>query len=377
MTELRDARLRQAMEHAPDADLRPPPRVRVAIRAAAGGAVTPWWKRWSGTRGDRRVPWSAALATVVLGTLITVTWRGQDIPGVRPEAQGADRAAPVEVPGAAMEVPGTPGEVPAAPAFASAVPAAGQPAAPPPVVGTRAHPTGPEVSPRVTMEAPDSSHARAQPPPIAADAERGRRQMPREEIAVARPVEPRAAATAAAPVVPPAVELRDAGSPPPPAPASPAPAATAPQMSPSPPPAADAAARATPTPAAAARAPQSPIASRLSAQQGAADWRRWTQVRIEDGAGSVLVAREPASALQEMIEAVLRAAPGPAPAGASALRLQLMEGDQRIGTLEAVDGDWRWLAAPPPPQPPVARGLRADPVAAAALRAEAERLLRR
>ena len=50
MTQLRDARLRRALDAAPDAQAQPPQATRDAVRAAAVQAVRkprplPWWKR--------------------------------------------------------------------------------------------------------------------------------------------------------------------------------------------------------------------------------------------------------------------------------------------------------------------------------------------
>ena len=107
MTELRDARLRQALHEAPDAALRPPQRTRDAVRAAAHAAVQPAWRRWWRSVGDHRLPWGAALATLALATLVTVLWEGREIPGARREA--VPDAVPVpsaDLPGARLCCPG-------------------------------------------------------------------------------------------------------------------------------------------------------------------------------------------------------------------------------------------------------------------------------
>jgi hypothetical protein len=104
MSDLRDARLRKALDSAPDADLRPDPRVRRDILAKAHEAVAPapaapWWQRlWQGS-GSPGAPWNAAFATIALATLVTVLWHDREVPDARPEAVTA--SAPVQAPVAA------------------------------------------------------------------------------------------------------------------------------------------------------------------------------------------------------------------------------------------------------------------------------------
>ena len=86
MTELRDARLRKAMEEAPDAQLRPHARTREAIRAAAQQAVQPAWRRWWPRTRVPATQWAGAFATLVLATLVIVLWEGRDVPGAWTEA---------------------------------------------------------------------------------------------------------------------------------------------------------------------------------------------------------------------------------------------------------------------------------------------------
>ncbi len=88
---LRDARLKKALAHAPDALDEPSQAIRNAIKSKAIGAVKTrtstwreakprWWKRyWVGTGGANN-PWSAAFATVLLGSIITLIWHGQEVP---------------------------------------------------------------------------------------------------------------------------------------------------------------------------------------------------------------------------------------------------------------------------------------------------------
>jgi len=125
MTELRDARLKRALDHAPDAALRPSDATRAAIKSIASGANTeagagalpapvqpahsaPLWQRvarwWrAGESGSRHMPWNAALATVVLASVVTLMWFDQPVP----------QAVPDEVPAKAVEQSPAGGGVPA------------------------------------------------------------------------------------------------------------------------------------------------------------------------------------------------------------------------------------------------------------------------
>lgn len=138
MTQLRDARLRKALEEAPDAHLRPSVRTRDAIRAAAHDAAQPAWKRWWGGLGQRSTPWTAAFATIALATLVVVMWEGQQVPGPVPDQVVSQKqAAPAVAPATpvATETPSAPASAPArsaAPAPAPAPATAPAAAAPPP-----------------------------------------------------------------------------------------------------------------------------------------------------------------------------------------------------------------------------------------------------
>ena len=123
---LRDARLAKALQHAPDADALPSPAIRDTIKTIAVGALeisakgrlhakTPWWKTLWVSTGSARGPWGGALATLVLGCIITALWYGQEVPdekvrysGAASDVVRAEVAAPV------------PAAAPAAPAPAAA-----------------------------------------------------------------------------------------------------------------------------------------------------------------------------------------------------------------------------------------------------------------
>ena len=102
MTELRDARFQKALEAAPDAAARPPQAIAESIRAAARNTPAPrltkavdhpWWKRLWWRTGQPRAPWGAALATVLLGVLVTALWIDQPLPDAQPVA-----SAPLRTP---------------------------------------------------------------------------------------------------------------------------------------------------------------------------------------------------------------------------------------------------------------------------------------
>lgn len=111
----RDARLQQALDHAPDAQERPAALIRMVVKNMAQAAllqavVKPvdepvaspstrpvdvaqsWWTRLWADAGRAGAPWPAAFATVVLGVVITLAWQGQDVPDAMLDA-APDRVA--------------------------------------------------------------------------------------------------------------------------------------------------------------------------------------------------------------------------------------------------------------------------------------------
>ena len=325
MTELRDARLRQALDQAPDAGLQPPARVRAAIRGAAHEAVRPAWRRWWPAASTRHTPsWMAALASVLVASLVVVIWQGQEVPGVRQEPQLADKPAPT-----AVEPSPAPAVVPAPVAAPAPVPQAAAPVAA----------AAPAPAPAPAPRAPARRMPAAQPAPAAAEraaadalAARERESSERRASSVAQQ---QAGAEAHQ-------ELAKAAPPAPPAPAAAAP----------------------PPPSMAAAAPA--MTSRFAAAPPPA----WTQVRITSGERSVLIARSQAEALPSLIARVLAAPRAAAAPGTASLRLEL----EAQGVLEWSEDGWRLLLQG---DPQGAQLLRADEATAAALRAEALRLLER
>lgn len=336
MTELRDARLRKALDTAPDAQLQPHARTREAIRAAAHGAVQPAWKRWWPRGGGTTPGWAAALATFVVASLVVVLWEGREVPGARTETDVVARApAPAAAP--------PPAPVPA-PLPRAAAPA---PAPPPAATAPQAPAPAARPTPRPLPAPPPEKREAAAPPPVLADeapaaakalargADAARRQQRIENHA------------AEAPVV--------AAAPPPPA-ASPAPAAGA------------------GSPAATAQRQVAPAAP-SAALRAAPTALPWSQVRIESGGRAVVVPRAQAGRLPALVTSLLASPPADAQPGATgSLRLELGQGDEAAGVLEQVGGRWRWT---PLREGHQARWLRPEPEVAAALEEEIGRLLER
>ena len=202
MTHLRDARLHKALEFAPDMAQAPVKYVVDAIKFEAAKALQPILAKPSLGRWVRikawwlpadHMPWNAALASLLLASLVTLVWRGEDTPGAETEApptppvaaapsatptpapvQAASKSAPrpqADVPRERSTAPAVSARlsVPEDAAVADAVPAA------PPVVATP-----PVVSPapaEVVAAAPQPSSLRAAPAAKAAQS------MPRAESA--------------------------------------------------------------------------------------------------------------------------------------------------------------------------------------------------
>lgn len=115
-----DPRLRAALDHAPDGDLRPPPTVRAAVLAAAhearrpAAAPTNGWRRW----------WAVAMAPRTLATAASVTCVGIALKLAWPEpewlAETAEVRKEVAAPALRHDAPAAPAAAPQGTAAPSA-----------------------------------------------------------------------------------------------------------------------------------------------------------------------------------------------------------------------------------------------------------------
>ena len=186
-TDLRDARLHQALAHAPDRDALPAPGTRNTIKNIAIGVIPtrararfdtqiPWWKAlWektgrAGRGGHASGPWNAAFATLLLGGIITLIWQGQEVPKAVPD----QRPAGQRVPDAALPAPAVEPRAPMAvrPPAAADVPPAAVPA-PAPTATKRADTAlakapqpGPSPQQQRDQAAPASSKASISKAPV-------------------------------------------------------------------------------------------------------------------------------------------------------------------------------------------------------------------
>jgi len=434
-TEWRDARLARALEEAPDAQLRPLARTRDAIRAAAHEAVAPaaapWWQRLWAASG-RRSSWTPAVATVLLAGLVTLLWRGEEVPTAQPDAAAARRpAAPAATAATASSEADRPAVAkqlppPVAPVLRDAPAAERQQPVPqrPPVPGDRAarKAAAPAAAPGPAAAAADERKAEAAPMPA------GQPRIAPTPV----PASPPAAAGAAAPSpaearpAPPAVRqdtaaLGDlsaqqappsAGAAPPlaaPAPAARAapaapPAAAAPGIRGAPPPdaapppvaesraamapaplgrargeAADASSdrlaksAAPPAASTAAAAPQRENATAFQAQQ--LSWEAWTELRITGEARAIVLARRRVPQLADQVNRIARLAqsldPMQEPVRAS---FELSSRGNLLGVLEIGDTQVRWL---PLGERGPSRTARPDAALLQAVREQADALLPR
>jgi hypothetical protein len=96
----RDAHLRQALRHAPDADAAPPPglsagilaQARAAVRPTPAAIVVPWWQRlWS----QMATPaFGGAFASLMLAGVIGVLWQDGPPPEALPDVRRETARAP-------------------------------------------------------------------------------------------------------------------------------------------------------------------------------------------------------------------------------------------------------------------------------------------
>lgn len=205
----RDARLRAALDHAPDGELRPPPAVRAAVLQAAHGARRPAEPAKAPVRGWRRW-WAAAMAPRTLATAASVACVGIALKLAWPEPEWRSEVAEVR-PAAVEPVARREGAAMAPPASTQQTAPAGH------------------AAPR-SADAP----AEAAAPQVMPPGERAReaKAAPARREAAPDPTPPPALATTTRPPPAPAVAAAPAAAPPTAAPttemASPPPGATVP-----------------------------------------------------------------------------------------------------------------------------------------------------
>ena len=352
---LRDARLARALEHAPDTlePAQPAAAMRDAILRAAYAAVeTPQahpvappgrgWRAgvvgvWGRLMGTGRMPWNAALATVLLAGFITLLWRDEPVPSAQTD-----------------------------PPIAASPPRADQP----------------------TQVAAESARSADSAGPAADSTAKQKTQEPsanRDVAPAAKPERARRSQEGSAPLI---MEMPPVATAPPMAAAPPAPAAPA-----APAPASPAAEMAQAAPPAQASAPsiaperamsqEKSLAARRSAAVAAAGGvpEDWTELRGADG---VAVARGGTGELPRLLESLRAEAAAPdaradglaraeGEAAAPVVRVDLLRAGQLLGSLELAGRRWRFI--PPPGGGAASQGVLAE-AEAQALRAAMQRLQR-
>ena len=352
---LRDARLARALEHAPDTlePAQPAAAMRDAILRAAYAAVeTPQahpvappgrgWRAgvvgvWGRLMGTGRMPWNAALATVLLAGFITLLWRDEPVPSAQTD-----------------------------PPIAASPPRADQP----------------------TQVAAESARSADSAGPAADSTAKQKTQEPsanRDVAPAAKPERARRSQEGSAPLI---MEMPPVATAPPMAAAPPAPAAPA-----APAPALPAAEMAQAAPPAQASAPsiaperamsqEKSLAARRSAAVAAAGGvpEDWTELRGADG---VAVARGGTGELPRLLESLRAEAAAPdaradglaraeGEAAAPVVRVDLLRAGQLLGSLELAGRRWRFT--PQPGGGAASQGVLAE-AEAQALRAAMQRLQR-
>lgn len=332
MSDLRDARLQRALESAPDDHLLPGERTREAIRAAARQAVSPpqpvpWWNKLWQSLGERHTPWTAALATVVLATLVTVLWREREIPGARPDGVQQDQPAPAASPPQAAPAPAP--EVPSGASPPQAPPVTAPATAPArktapvgkPLPDLKRQPPSqspvPSQSPSPSESQPQPQPSAVQPPSVQPRAEQAATAGERRAEAAGDALRDRStrdlAKSAPAPRAAEASRQADVGA----AARAPAPAA----------------------PAAMARAAPSGLASQREAPAGPS----WTHLRIAASGRVVELARGEAPRLAQLVENLRRIAQNLEPLDAPVeIRIELSREGDPAGALELAGPQVRW-----------------------------------
>jgi outer membrane biosynthesis protein TonB len=289
MKPMRDARLKRALDCAPDEDQRPASRTRDAVLAAARRAVEPaprsaWWTTWWRASGSQRMPWNAAFATVLVATLVTVLWHDREVPDARTEAPAATEAVPPQ----------------AKASVTAAVPAA------PPVPTTSSQPVSPSRSPARTEK--QARPAAPVPAPVQAPAEQAAPSAAKPEAADELRAQAQRQAESAV-----GTAMRDR--------ADASLAKSAPPAEPS---------------AAGVAAPAMSPRAALAADD-------WTSLRITAQGRTVSVARVQAGGLDRLLDRLRKEAWSTGPFDAApAVRIELMRSDVLVASIEMAAARVRW-----------------------------------
>ena len=335
MTELRDARLKRALQSAPDESTGPSEATRRSIREAARRAVAkpaamPWWRRWWG-EPQTRMPWNAACATVLLAVLVGAPWHGQEVPDATSE-----RAEPV----------------PAAPPPAASSPApAAVETAPPPAPATKPSKPAVHVSKPMQSKAAPPQPQPTQPPPASPSAELAKQAAPDLQRSSVEQRSLAASATGASRAAAAKMEARVA--------TAPAPAPTLPSA-----------------PVAAPAPPAAPAAAVAQGTRGTFQaLPAWTDLRIVAGARTVVVPRAQAPELAAAIQRMLASAESAGPiASLPDLRIELLRDGQEVTVIELT---LEQVRVTDPQAPWMSRVGRTDVQAQQQLRDAVEKLLPR
>ncbi|MBX3589146.1 MAG: hypothetical protein KF796_21145 [Ramlibacter sp.] len=339
MTMLRDARLARALDYAPDQAEVPDARARTAIRKVALEALAvsrpvpvprPWWRRlWAPAPGAARMPWNAALATVLLASLVTLLWHDREPPGARLDGP-ADAATQPAGPALKREDNAA---LAGAPAGDSAdAPAARREAAAPPAAPPPAPPPGPTAR---ASKPGSSSMAKALPAP------RPSQPIAPERGAVASRSAP--ASPSAAPAPAPAPEVAS--------PSAPAPFAEQAGASQAAAPLAQAPAASPPAPAAMARsAPAAKALGGLAADRAVAAPAAmgWADVLIREGGRELRLPRAQAARLAALLQPLWPSAqawagaPLAPPLATADIQLELQPPGEAVVTLALSAQEAQW-----------------------------------
>ncbi|MET4578652.1 hypothetical protein [Ottowia thiooxydans] len=352
---LRDARLAKALEHAPDAHMHPDAAIRASILNAAGAAVKPvpsqkpksggWWSWWRGEGEQRsRMPWNAALASVLVAGFVTLMWQGEPVPEARLDSEPVPQA---EAPAVASPEPEAKESVQNQPAPDKPAIGEAASAAPSPEAKIRAPATGPAMkkpappTPVLTPSPPSAAPAPAPAPaPDAAAPAKTLERSPAQSDDSAATAEgarsaqsmrnaQREASSVAAERRFESERARGTAS------AGASAGETPPAMA--------------PAPAAAPRmAPRAPVASQTADVLASPKWPPdWTHLRrLPEGAA---LPRSQAARLAQLMSALPQgeAASAPITGEAMTASVQLLTNDRVLGVLELYSSHWRFKPAAP------------------------------